>query len=91
MSLAVPLRLGGELTGMISGLPDLVTKLQSGRRLADCASRNMAPFVLGRSVVTDNSCAMKDVKDAFAASGSFTDFYRAMLTSPAFQTRDVEP
>jgi hypothetical protein len=85
------LRLGTDLSGMISGLPDLVTKLQQGRRLADCASRNMAPFVLGRTVVTDNSCALQTVKDTFATSGSFTDFYRAMLTSPAFLTRDVEP
>jgi hypothetical protein len=85
------LRLGSELSGPITGLNDLVTKLQNGRRLADCASRNMAPFVLGRSVVTDNSCALQGVKDTFAKSGSFTDFYRAMLTSPGFLTRDVEP
>jgi hypothetical protein len=85
------LKLGGDLSGTITGLGDLVTKLQSGRRLADCASRNMAPFVLGRSVVTDNSCALQTVKDTFAMSGSFTDFYRAMLTSPGFLTRDVEP
>jgi hypothetical protein len=85
------LRLGGDLNGNIAGLSDLVTKLQSGRRLADCASRNMAPFVLGRSVVTDDSCALQTVKDTFATSGSFSDFYRAMLTSPGFLTRDVTP
>jgi hypothetical protein len=85
------LKLGGALNGPITGLPDLVTKLSTGRGLADCASRNLSPFVLGRTVITDNSCALADVKDRFAASGSFPDFYRAMLTSPGFLTRDVQP
>jgi hypothetical protein len=82
--------LGGGLSGPITGLPDLVSKLKAGRRVADCASRNMAPFVLGRSVVSDNSCVLQDVKDHFASTGSFTDFYRAMLTSPGFLTRDAQ-
>jgi hypothetical protein len=46
-------------------------------------------FVLGRTVQGDNSCALQRVGDKFAASGSFTDYYRAMLTSPGFVTRDV--
>jgi hypothetical protein len=81
----------GGLTGPVSGLAELVTKLNDGRRLADCAARNMAPFVLGRTVTTDASCAFAEVKDQFAASGSFPDFFRAMLTSPGFLTRDVAP
>lgn len=84
-------RLGPDLDGPISDLPDLVAKLKTGRRVADCASRNLAVFVLGRSVVGDQSCAFQQVKDRFAASGSFMDYYRAMLTSPAFVTRDVTP
>jgi hypothetical protein len=47
--------------------------------------------VLGRTVTTDASCAFAEVKDQFAASGSFPDFFRAMLTSPGFLTRDVAP
>jgi hypothetical protein len=82
-------RLGPDLDGPIKDLPELVAKLKSGTRVADCASTNLAVFVLGRSVIEDNSCALKDVRQRFAASGSFTDYYRAMLTSPAFMTRDV--
>jgi hypothetical protein len=84
-------RLGPDLDGAISDLPDLVAKLKSGTRVAECASRNLAVFVLGRSVTEDNSCAMQQVKSRFASSGSFTDYYRAMLTSPGFLTRDVGP
>jgi hypothetical protein len=29
------------------------------------------------------------VKQTFAQSGSFVDFFRALVTSPAFVTRDV--
>ena len=50
-SSAVVTRLGPELDGPISGLPDLVTKLQTGRRVSDCAATNLAQFLLGRSVI----------------------------------------
>ena len=81
--------LGADLDGPIAGLPDLVARLKVGRRVADCAATNLAVFVLGRTVQGDNSCALQRVGDKFAASGSFTDYYRAMLTSPGFITRDV--
>jgi hypothetical protein len=83
--------LGPDLDGPITGLPDLVAKLKTGRRVTDCAGRNLAPIALGRTVVTDNSCALDAVNDKFAASGSFTDYFRALLTSPGFATRDVAP
>jgi hypothetical protein len=83
--------LGPDLDGPITGLPDVVAKLKAGRRASDCASRNMAAVVLGRSVATDTSCAFEDVKDHFAMTGSFADYFRAMLTSPGFATRDVAP
>ena len=83
--------LGPDLDGPINGLPDVVAKLKAGRRASDCASRNMAAIVLGRSVATDTSCAFQSIKDQFAKSGSFADYFRAMLTSPAFATRDAAP
>jgi hypothetical protein len=83
--------LGPDLDGPISGLPDVVAKLKAGRRASDCAARNMAAIVLGRSVATDGSCAFQDIKDRFAKSGSFADYFRAMLTSPGFATRDASP
>ena len=83
--------LGPDLDGPITGLPDVVAKLKAGRRASDCASRNLAAVVLGRSVATDTSCAFQDVKDHFAESGSFADYFRAMLTSPGFATRDAAP
>ncbi len=84
-------RIGPDLDGPVADLPDLVSKLKSGKRVSECAARNLAVFVLGRSVVDDHSCALQQVKDRFAASGSFTDYYRAILTSPGFGTRDVGP
>ena len=80
--------LGADLDGPIGGLPDLVGRLQTGRRVSDCASTNLAVFVLGRDVKTDDSCALQDVKDQFAKTGAFADFFRALMTSPAFITRD---
>jgi Protein of unknown function (DUF1592)/Protein of unknown function (DUF1588)/Protein of unknown function (DUF1595)/Protein of unknown function (DUF1587) len=87
---AVLTHLGADVDGPITGLPDLVDKLKTGRRVSDCAATNIAEFVLGRSVVTDNSCALQDSRNQLAASGSFKDYFRALLTSPGFLTRDAE-
>lgn len=77
-----------ELNGPITGLPDLVARLKTGRRVPDCAATNLSKFVLGREVKQDTSCALSTIKDKFAATGSFKDYYRAILTSPGFVTRD---
>jgi Protein of unknown function (DUF1592)/Protein of unknown function (DUF1588)/Protein of unknown function (DUF1595) len=86
---ATLMNLGPDLDGPITGLPDVVAKLKGGRRASDCASRNMASIVLGRSIATDDSCALRDIEDQFAAKGSFAEYFRAMLTSPGFLTRDA--
>ncbi|HEX3696867.1 MAG TPA: DUF1592 domain-containing protein [Polyangia bacterium] len=82
--------LGADLDGPISGLPDLVTKLKMGRRVSDCAVKNLSKPTIGRDdLLTDNSCDLQKVKDKLASTGSFTDYYRAVFTSPGFLTRDL--
>jgi hypothetical protein len=81
--------LGADLDGPVSGVLDLASRLQVGRRVSDCAATNLALFVLGREVKEDTSCALETVKNQFAQTGSFADFYRALATSPGFATRDV--
>jgi hypothetical protein len=82
--------LGPDLDGPVDGIPAFVSKLIQGRRLADCAAQNLAVFTLGRDVRGDTSCAFQGVKDALAKSGKFRDFYKALVTSPAFVLRDVQ-
>ena len=82
--------LGPDLDGPVDGIPPFVNKLIQGRRLADCAAQNLAVFTLGRDVKSDTSCAFQGVKDALAQSGKFRDFYKALVTSPAFVLRDVQ-
>jgi Protein of unknown function (DUF1592)/Protein of unknown function (DUF1588)/Protein of unknown function (DUF1595)/Protein of unknown function (DUF1587) len=83
--------LGPDLAGPISGLPDVATRLQAGQRVSNCAVSNLGMVALGRDLSQDQSCAIKTVKDKFAASGTFSDFYRELLTSPGFVTRDAAP
>jgi len=83
-------RLGPALAGPVTGLPDVIARLQQGRIVSDCAVANLGQMTLGRQIQNDTSCAVKAVKDKLAASGSFTDFYRALLTSPGFTTRDAQ-
>lgn len=84
------LALGPDLQGEVDGLQPFVDKLVQGRRLSDCAAQNLAVFTLGRDVKSDTSCALQGVKDALATSGKFRDFYKALVTSPAFILRDPQ-
>jgi len=84
------LNLGPDLQGEVDGLQPFVDKLVQGRRLSDCAAQNLAVFTLGRDVKSDTSCALQGVKDALASSGKFRDFYKALVTSPAFILRDPQ-
>jgi hypothetical protein len=83
--------LGADLDGPIDGVGALAAKLTQGRRLSDCAATNLALLTLGRDdVKSDTSCALQQVKDQFAGTGKFRDFYKALATSPAFIKRDVK-
>lgn len=84
------LALGPDLSGPVDGVQPFVDKLVQGRRLSDCAAQNLAVFTLGRDVKSDTSCALQGVKDALAESGKFRDFYKALVTSPAFILRDPQ-
>jgi hypothetical protein len=78
-----------SLDGPANGLPDLITRLKSTRTFADCTSGKLVSIAVGRTVTSDNSCALQSVQDTFAKSGAFTDLFRAVATSPAFLTRDA--
>ncbi len=83
-------RLGPDLDGPVGGLSDLITKLKGGHRVSDCAVKNLSKPILGRDDLgDDNSCDLAKVKDKLGTSGSFTDYFRAVLTAPGFLTRDV--
>jgi hypothetical protein len=82
--------LGPDMDGPVDGVTAFTAKLVQGRRLSDCAAQNLAVFTLGREVKEDGSCALQEVKDAFSKTGKFRDFYKALITSPAFIKRDVQ-
>jgi hypothetical protein len=80
----------GEIDGPVDGVTSLAQKLLQGRRLSDCAVTNLAVFSLGRDVKVDTSCGLQGVRDELAKTGKFRDFYKALLTSPAYAKRDVQ-
>jgi Protein of unknown function (DUF1592)/Protein of unknown function (DUF1588)/Protein of unknown function (DUF1595)/Protein of unknown function (DUF1587) len=85
--------LGPDLDGPVDGVAAFTAKLVQGRRLSDCAAQNLTVFTLGRDIVDirdDKSCALQGVKDSFAKTGKFRDFYKALITNPGFLKRDVK-
>jgi hypothetical protein len=80
---------GPDMDGPISSLQDVADRLKTGRRLADCVAANLAQYTLTHNPALENSCALQQIKDDFAKSKSVVGLVRAILTSPAFKTRDL--
>jgi hypothetical protein len=81
--------LGPDIDGDISSMKDIADRLKKGRRASDCATKVLAQYTLRHNPEEENSCALQDIRDKFAATGKFTDLLRVILTSPAFATRDL--
>ena len=81
--------LGDDINGDVSSLKDIADRLKTGRRVADCAVSHLAEYTLDHNPKSENSCAIQHIMDNFAASGKFVDLFKAILTSPAFATRDL--
>jgi Protein of unknown function (DUF1592)/Protein of unknown function (DUF1588)/Protein of unknown function (DUF1595)/Protein of unknown function (DUF1585) len=80
--------LGIDLDGPVTGVDELAQRLLAGRRASDCGAIHLATYVLGRDFKNDKSCAVASIKDELATTGSLRSFFRALVTSPAFTTRD---
>jgi hypothetical protein len=78
-----------DINGPVANVNELGTKLASGRRATDCATVYLSKFMLDHNPDVENSCMIEQVKDNFSKTGSFTDLFKALLTSPAFLTRDL--
>ncbi len=81
--------LGEDLDGDVSSMKDIADRLKMGRRVADCAVEHLAEYTLDHNPNSENSCAIQQIKDNFAGSGKLPDLFKAILTSPAFATRDL--
>ena len=81
--------LGADIDGDVSSLKDIADRLKTGRRVSDCATKLLAEYTLDHNPNEQNSCAIQQIKDDFAAGGKFVDLFKAILTSPAFATRDL--
>jgi hypothetical protein len=87
--------LPGVLQGMpdmpitIHGADDLARIFSSGRQVSDCAALNLATYTLDHSPDVEGSCGLQAIEDSFLQSGSFSELFSSILTSPAFLTRDL--
>ncbi len=81
--------LGDDIDGPIQNLHDLAERLVRSRRASDCVAGNLVALVLSQEPVEKTRCEAQEVEDAFAASGSFVDLFRTLLSSPAFARRYV--
>jgi hypothetical protein len=87
-----------SMTGTpVASAADLANLLVKGRQVSDCAADHLATYMLEHNpdaaLVSQPAgtqvCALQKVKDTFHQSGKFADLFSAILTSPAFLTRDL--
>jgi hypothetical protein len=91
-SAMVSVALGEPFAGPMKGLDDLAAALASAQdRVASCAAKQLVEYSLGYNPDAQNSCELAAIKHRFAESGSFAEFFRDVMTSPAFVTRDPTP
>jgi hypothetical protein len=86
---ATIVRVGADLDGPVKDVNEVASRLASGRRASDCAAVHLVTFMLDHNPDLENSCQIQQVKDDFAKTGSFPQLFKAILTSPAFLTRDL--
>jgi len=80
---------GSDMAISLGGVNDLARAFAEGRQISDCAAQNLAAYMLAHSPDAEDSCELQTVKNAFQKSGSFSELFSAILTSPAFLTRDL--
>jgi hypothetical protein len=90
-SATIPDTVGPDLKGLLADTAALARQLNSAavrRRIAYSAAKNLTLYVMGHDASRENSCALQNVKEEFYQTGSFTAFFKSLLTSPGFSTRD---
>lgn len=79
----------GDQDIQLKDVNELARALLATRQVSDCTAENLATYTLDHSPSVENPCELRAVKDHFQQSGSFSELFSAILTSPAFLTRDL--
>ena len=74
---------------MLTGVSDLAQIFSKGRQVSDCAAGVLATYMLEHNPDAQGSCDLQTLRDRFQESGSFSDLFVSILTSPAFLNRDL--
>jgi len=79
-------------TGMpvtLANVEQMAALFAAGRQVSDCTAETLTTYTLDHNPTTENACELQALRDRFEQSGSFSDLFTSILTSPAFLTRDL--
>jgi Protein of unknown function (DUF1592)/Protein of unknown function (DUF1588)/Protein of unknown function (DUF1595)/Protein of unknown function (DUF1587) len=79
----------GDAPVMLKGVSDLAQLFANGRQVSDCAAGTLATYLLEHNPDAQGSCELQTVRNRFQQTGTFSDLFTAILTSPAFLSRDL--
>jgi hypothetical protein len=82
-------QIGTDIDGPVKDPADLAQKFLTGTRASNCTATILTKFTLDHNADVENSCDIQKAKQQFHADGSFPELFKAILTSPAYLTRDL--
>ena len=81
---------GPDFDGAVADINEVAAKLSQGRRAADCAAIRLTSYALDHLLSPEHlPCALTPLQNELATSGSFSELFKALVTSPAFLTREA--
>jgi hypothetical protein len=81
---------GPDLKGKLADPAALARQLKSDgvrKRVAYAAGRTLVMYAMGYDSNVQNPCALRDVKEHFYQTGSFTTFFKDLVIAPGFAQR----
>jgi hypothetical protein len=82
--------LGADLDGSVTGIQDVAKRFAAGRHASDCAALHLTNYTVDHVMKLQDACALRQIQDQLAQTGSFPELFKAIVTSPAFLTRDLQ-
>jgi hypothetical protein len=75
-----------SLIGMGDGLEPMIEKLVQSRQVHDCVAREVYRYAVGRPLLHEDECWLKEITDNFMKSGGdFKTLIVSIASSPSFQ------
>ena len=81
----------GDSTTMVKGPSELMSEIEASQKPGACLVRNYFRYTFGRfEDLSADGCTLEAVRKTMDSGGHLVDFWKAVVTTPAFKQRTFE-